>query len=154
MVFLSTSLLCLAMTVYHEARGETIEAQRAVAYVALNRALTEEKEVCQVIKEKHQFTWVQPGGKAKKAKEIDAWFQSVNVAYNVYNGIVKDPTKGANHFIKVGTEAAWVKDCRRSRVIDKQLFCFIQRRDTKHMKPPVKVSHSTMVLLPEEKRIN
>lgn len=50
-------LACLALNIYHEARGEPIEGQRAVAYVTINRAQASGKEVCDVVFEDEQFSW-------------------------------------------------------------------------------------------------
>lgn len=44
---IKTALLCLALTIFHESRGEPIEGQYAVAEVVLNRA---EKEILKYVK--------------------------------------------------------------------------------------------------------
>lgn len=129
MVFLSSALLCLSMAIYHESRGEPIQGQRAVAYVVMNRAETENKSVCDVIKEKAQFSWVKPHGRAERPKNSDAWFQSVNVAANVFYGKVPDPTNGSNHFYSLKARAPWANSCKKSRKIGHQLFCYIPRKD-------------------------
>lgn len=54
---MATTLLCLALAVFTEARGEPIHGQEAVAHVVLNRAAIRDMEVCDVITEKGQFTW-------------------------------------------------------------------------------------------------
>lgn len=46
------SLLCLALNIYFEARGEHPDAQLAVAEVTLNRG-----EPCKVVGEPYQFSW-------------------------------------------------------------------------------------------------
>lgn len=50
-------LLCLALTVFQEARGEPAVGQQAVAQVVLNRARIRDMSVCEVILEKGQFSW-------------------------------------------------------------------------------------------------
>lgn len=50
-------LLCLALTVFHEARGEPVVGQQAVAQVVLNRARIRGMSVCEVVLEKGQFSW-------------------------------------------------------------------------------------------------
>lgn len=54
---MSTILLCLALTVFHEARGEPILGQQAVAQVVLNRARIRNMTPCEAVLEKGQFSW-------------------------------------------------------------------------------------------------
>lgn len=76
-----TDLNCLAHNIYHEARGEPVEGQIAVALVVTNRVLSGlfENTVCGVVYAKQQFSWTQDAtlrvvdAKAfKVAKEIAA----------------------------------------------------------------------------------
>lgn len=48
---------CMASTIYHEARGEHVKAQRAVAEVVFNRAWKSGKSVCEIVAQKRQFAW-------------------------------------------------------------------------------------------------
>ena len=50
---------CLAMNIYHEARGERWEGQIAVAHVTMNRVAHDEwpNNVCDVVYQKKQFSW-------------------------------------------------------------------------------------------------
>lgn len=56
---LTSALLCLAMTIYVEARGEPVQGQIEVAAATINR--TKEKDrpstVCGVVSQKGQYTW-------------------------------------------------------------------------------------------------
>lgn len=54
---MDTILLCLALTIFHEARGEPAIGQKAVATVVLNRARIRDMDVCDVLLEKGQFSW-------------------------------------------------------------------------------------------------
>lgn len=51
---------CLAANVYHEARGEPLLGQLAVAQVTLNRVKSPKypKSICKVVYEPKQFSWV------------------------------------------------------------------------------------------------
>ena len=53
---------CLATAVYHEARGETLEGQLAVARVIINRAASGRypTTMCGVVKQPWQFSFVNP----------------------------------------------------------------------------------------------
>ena len=50
---------CLALNVYHEARGEVIEGQIAVAHVTLNRVNHSyfPETICDVVYQNRQFSW-------------------------------------------------------------------------------------------------
>jgi len=50
-------LYWLALNVYHEARGESDEGQRAVCHVVLNRARSRKQSVKQVVLAPSQFSW-------------------------------------------------------------------------------------------------
>lgn len=54
---MNTLLLCLALTVFQEARGEPVVGQRAVAAVMLNRARIRNMTVCDAVMEPGQFTF-------------------------------------------------------------------------------------------------
>lgn len=93
---LDAALLCLAMNIYHEARGEPIEGQIAVAAVTMNRV--EDKrwpdDVCSVVWQPGQFSWTKDGKSDKmrdaKAKQIAS---DIAVAvYFSYNMGYNDPT--------------------------------------------------------------
>ena len=55
-MLISTAALCLALNVFHEARGEFIPGQYAVALVTLNRAEHDPAKVCDVVFKRHQFS--------------------------------------------------------------------------------------------------
>lgn len=52
-----TSNQCLATALWHEARGESLEGQRAVLDVILHRKLQSKKSACHVIAMPAQFSW-------------------------------------------------------------------------------------------------
>lgn len=48
---------CLATAIYMEGRGESVVAQAAIRDVILNRARASNTSVCNVIRQKGQFSW-------------------------------------------------------------------------------------------------
>jgi N-acetylmuramoyl-L-alanine amidase len=102
---LSTAAFCLALTVYTEARGESVAGQKAVALVVMNRAEWNDKRVCKVVHSKGQFPWAKPGMKAPRDKK--AWTNAQQVARTVMNGEVEDFTHGATYFLGKGERPAW-----------------------------------------------
>lgn len=101
---LSAALLCLAMAVYHEARGEPLAGQVAVAHVVLNRARADAwpGDVCAVVTQPRQFSfhWGPP-------RESCAWERAVVVADRVLAGDTADPTGGALHYHRRGLRRVW-----------------------------------------------
>jgi spore germination cell wall hydrolase CwlJ-like protein len=54
---MDAALLCLALAVFVEARGEPIAGQEAVAQVVVNRSRIRGLDNCAVLAEKGQFAW-------------------------------------------------------------------------------------------------
>lgn len=74
--------LCLALTVYHEARGEPLEGMKAVAEVVINRVDHNDfpDNVCGVVKDAHQFSFVSRNGWAEIPEDEVAWADAVTVS--------------------------------------------------------------------------
>lgn len=49
MVGFDAALLCLALNVWHESRGEDLAGQYAVAFVTINRAKESHADICEVV---------------------------------------------------------------------------------------------------------
>lgn len=58
---LSSAALCLAMNIYHEARGEPMLGKQLVADSVLNRVQRKQwpNTVCEVVFQKHQYSWTE-----------------------------------------------------------------------------------------------
>jgi len=78
-MILHAALLCLALNVHFEARGEPVEGQLAVAHVTINRAKENRTDICHEVFKKGQFSWTRhrysiPKGvtweKSKKIAEL------------------------------------------------------------------------------------
>lgn len=80
---LSNSEICLAKTIYYEARGSSLEEQFLVGIVTINRAQSDDTQfantICKVISQKNQFSWY-PKSKRYKIHDYDAWKNSIIVA--------------------------------------------------------------------------
>lgn len=84
---------CLALNIYHEARGSTIEDRIASTYVVFNRfndkhyPLTSKKQnksLCDIIFDKWQFCWTN-NKVIPIPKEKQAWIDSQKLAYELYS---------------------------------------------------------------------
>ena len=89
------NLSCLELTVYHEARGESILGKTAVAMVVINRVKSSifPDDVCSVVYQPYQFSWAN-----KKLKRPIIPNQIKEVAFIVMTNPPVDPTNGSLYF--------------------------------------------------------
>jgi spore germination cell wall hydrolase CwlJ-like protein len=73
---------CLANAVYFEARSEPLEGQLAVAEVVMNRAASGRypADLCSVITQKAQFSFIRKGKFPHANHDSDAWKKAVAIA--------------------------------------------------------------------------
>ena len=105
--------MCLATTVYLEARDQSELGQRAVAEVALRRRDSGQwgDSVCEVVTARKQFapTIVHPGLRVKNMK---AWERAVRIAFEAQRdwqlppGERREVVPGASHFAALLDRAA------------------------------------------------
>lgn len=83
---------CIAVAVYHEARGETVEGQLAVARVIMNRAASGKypSSWCEVVKQPWQFSFVNPrtGEFPYTDQSSDSWRKAVGIARLAIGNVV------------------------------------------------------------------
>lgn len=91
---LDWAIVCLALNVYYEARGEPVEGQVAVALTTINRAKATQCELCDVVFHSDQFSWTV--GWKKKKPTGPAWEKAMEVA--IASLYMQDFTQGATHF--------------------------------------------------------
>lgn len=100
--------MCLAHIIYHEARGESVYGQMAVASVVHTRAVADRwsDTICGNAKWPHAFSFVHPDTKAiPTVEESDAWTQAWLVA-----GLIKEPLPylpGVDHYHTTGVNPFW-----------------------------------------------
>lgn len=114
---------CLAMNIYHEARGEVIEGQIAVAHVTINRVNHEEwpNNICDVVYQPKQFSWTFLI-EDQTPKENKSWKQAQVIARDVMIGNVEDPTLGATFYHATYVNPSWADQMEVSKIIDKHVF--------------------------------
>ena len=86
---------CIAVAVYHEARGESVEGQMAVAKVIMNRAASGKYPTswCGVVKQPWQFSFVRHGQFPYVDQGSDAWRKAIGVTrLAVANAVQSVPT--------------------------------------------------------------
>ena len=82
---------CIAVAVYHEARGETLEGQLAVARVIMNRAVSGRYPAswCGVVKQPWQFSFVRNGRMPSVDESSTAWRNALGVTRLAINNAVQ-----------------------------------------------------------------
>ena len=137
-------LECMALNIYHEARGERIEGQVAVSQVVLNRKKSNffPNTVCGVIKqakisrwylEHHnkavpvrnqcQFSWY-CDGKSDEIPKIDAdlWNYVLAMSTKIASGYWADITHGATHYHADYVTPGWAKSKHKTAKIGDHIF--------------------------------
>lgn len=133
---------CLAMNIYHEARGSILQEKLAVAHVTINRTRhgSYDSDICNTIfqysyhngRKRPQFSWTVKT--ARHTREPQAWLDSQKLAYQVYHGRTQDPTRGATHFHSRKVQPAWSQHGRHVAVIGKSKFMALNTRGNKQVK--------------------
>lgn len=128
---------CMALNIYHEARGDNRAGKFAVADVVLNRVADERypDSVCGVVKQskrdekgnlilnKCQFSWW-CDGKSDTPREVLSWEESQLVAFNImYWKRFRGLTEGSTHYHAVSIPAPyWAKDFISRGVVGQHQF--------------------------------
>lgn len=101
---------CLALNIYHEARGEPVEGQIAVAHVTVNRVnhTNWPGTICEVVYEPKQFSWTHTI-KNPLPTELLAWQQAKSIATDVMTGVAADPTDTAVFYHASSVSPDWVE---------------------------------------------
>jgi len=111
-------LICAALNVYNEARGEPLVAQYAVAIVTLNRAKHSRSNVCEVVFKPRQFSWTNTGGRFEP--EPRAWRTSLAVARGALTA--PDFTGGAQFYHRHDVYPHWARDMQISGRWGRHIF--------------------------------
>ena len=127
---LSQSLDCLALNIYHEARGEPLDGRVAVAQVVMNRVGDAEfpGQVCEVVRQggerprdRCQFSWW-CDGRGDRPDDLAAWTGSKDLARRILAGSVDDPTGGALWYHADHVAPNWDMDIIRQAKIGRHVF--------------------------------
>lgn len=140
-MILETALICLALNVYHEARGESFEGKQAVASVTLNRVRDNRfpDTVCAVVKQASrrkgkpracQFSWYCDG--RTDVATGTAWTQSLHVAHDAIARAFEDNTDGALWYHHINSKPIWRTRLDGARQIGQHIFYNIRKKNTKH----------------------
>jgi spore germination cell wall hydrolase CwlJ-like protein len=125
-------LECLAKNVHHEARGEPLEGQYAVAEVTMNRVASSlfPKSVCEVVHEQRwdarrrryvgAFSWTELDGVGEPSGS--AWQRAQEVAAAVYDGTHSPRVPNALYYHAKHIKPRWANANRRVATIGRHVF--------------------------------
>jgi len=127
---LMTAATCLALAVYHEARGEEIDAQKAVAEVVLTRAAHSDfpMTVCGVVTE-HRTPETRPwacqfsfycDGNSDTPTDATAWLTAQEIAREALDGDILGI--GATHYHTLAVKPVWRHQLEVVGVIGSHVF--------------------------------
>ena len=127
------NIKCLAMNVYHEARGEPTKGQYAVAVVTMNRVESDRypQDVCQVV---YQKAWIERSKRFVAAfswtvdqvedipLESAAWKESYQIAQEVYGQAVPSKVQDALFYHADHVKPRWAANKLRIAKIGRHIF--------------------------------
>lgn len=98
--------LCLALNIYFEARDQSVDGQRMVAEVTMERA--DGGDICDTVWQPGAFSWT-TDGKSDEPKEEVAWMLAQDIAMDVIlNGC--EFCTGATHYHEKSIHPYWADD--------------------------------------------
>ena len=113
---MSSDLDALTRVVYGEARGESDEGKKAVAWVVINRSNKSGKSIKDEATKKSQFCCYK-GEMNKQSKEA-----CEKIAQDAINGKNSDPTGGATFFYSGNQTPNWAKNLQPCATIGGHKF--------------------------------
>lgn len=135
-MLLTSAALCLALNIYHEARGEPVMGKYGVAMVTLNRAKRDEDKVCDVVFQRKQFSWTTQVKRTNAGYAIPkhlipkidnpieaySWERAQIIANVALSGRMWDFTGGANHYHAKRVNPSWNRNMVVAKVIGRHIF--------------------------------
>jgi N-acetylmuramoyl-L-alanine amidase len=134
---ISAAVLCLAMNLYHEARGESLAGQLAVGFSTMNRVADKRypDTVCGVVKQakyhgwdldnpirnRCQYSWF-CDGKSDNPQDGKAMLEAAILAQNIIAGTITDISAGATHYHATYVAPYWADDMTVVLEIDQHIF--------------------------------
>lgn len=106
------ALGCLAMNIYHEARGEPENGKLAVAAVTMNRVKSKyyPQTVCEVVWQPNQFSWTRLSNTYLAIKDTRAWEDALKIARRFIDGGNWSGVGNATHYHTVAVSPDWKND--------------------------------------------
>jgi spore germination cell wall hydrolase CwlJ-like protein len=111
-------ITCLALNMYHEARGSTYNDILAVGLSTRNRVNKQKKTYCQIIWERGQYVWTKRAISGIMPRERKIWDRILVISREVVEGKHEDITYGATSFYSAAlkTPPAWARNRKAIRI--------------------------------------
>lgn len=123
---IETAILCLALNIFHEGRNQSVQGQRAVAQVTMNRAGHDPARVCEEVFRPYQFSWTNNlrGNEERfmPYNEPAAWARAKQVARKAIAGRYRGRFSGADHYHRRDVSPAWKRNMRVVAVLGDHIF--------------------------------
>ena len=105
---------CLALNIYHEGRGETVQGQSAIAAVTMNRVDSElyPDTICKVVWQRKQFSWTHIASRHHGIDDPEAWAQALVIARLFMDGAEVGEVGNATHYHAEHVEPYWITQKR------------------------------------------
>lgn len=124
-----SELVCLALTVYYEARSEPVLGQVAVAEVVLNRQQSPAypNTICEVVtqggtrRDRCQFSYY-CDGKPERPTDWKAWRRARVIAELTQSGVLSAGLKGVTHYHTTYVAPAWDQQMTQVTTIGRHRF--------------------------------
>jgi len=115
---------CLAMNIYHEARGEPEMGKLAVAAVTMNRVNNKHypDSVCGVVWQNKQFSWTSAKPESQIIKDSKAWENALEIAQRFMSGSGLSVVGKATHYHNLAVSPAWKDNQRLITQVGNHLF--------------------------------
>jgi N-acetylmuramoyl-L-alanine amidase len=116
---------CIAVAVYHEARGESLEGQLAVARVILNRANSGKYPPgwCDTVKQPWQFSFVNPRtGRYPAVRDSASWRKAVGITRLAIAGAYPSVTEDVLWYHATYVSPSWGRRLSRDQRIGTHIF--------------------------------
>lgn len=115
----SAALVCLAMNIYFEARGESLLGQELVAETTINRMHDRRwpNTICDVVHEPYQFSWT---AQPYDIKDWKAFSTAILIANRVLNN--KQHNLCIDHYHNFTVTPVWSKGMKIDRIEGNHIF--------------------------------
>ena len=132
---MTPALICLALTVYYEARSEPMIGQVAVAQVVLNRVehAAYPSTICEVVhqggtyRHRCQFSyWCD--GKPETPSDYRAWRLAKVIAQLTHDGVLTADVEDATHYHADYSSPSWRKRMHLVATIGRHFFYLCDER--------------------------
>lgn len=116
-----STLTCMAVAIYFEARGEPIDGQMLVAETIINRVADDRwpDNACDVIAQPRQFSFY-ADGRSNRPRNMEAYTTAVLVAAEALDG--KHASTGALYYHTTAVRPVWRHDLQPIGIVGNHIF--------------------------------